>query len=158
MLKHLITGILSSIAVKILDSYRHLTVQLLKIEVTMSYLRGIQVARLSTIGLVCIGLLLAVISLGVALIHAGLFILLPWTHETKAWVGLGLGLAYVIAGVLALCAALDEKTWMDKSGATKMVAEALAQGTDNRPDAGTGMPCPGHDSMAPTTTVNYSKE
>jgi len=68
------------------------------------------------IGLICIGFLL---------IHVALFILLPWTIEAKAKLGLGLGLAYMVIGGVALKVALDERTWMEKSGAAKMLQDAL---------------------------------
>ena len=127
MFKYLIKGILAGVAVKLLDTYRHLSVQLLKIEAAKSYLRGVQVARLSAIGLVRMGLLIALIGVGVLLLHIGLFILLPWTVQAKAVLGMALGLAYVVIGIVALCAGMDEKTWMEKSGAAAMLKEATGQ-------------------------------
>ena len=121
MFKNVLKGILSAIAVKLLDHYRHLSVQLLRIEAAKAYLRGVQVARLSAIGVMGLGLVIALICVGVLLLHAGLFILLPWTVEAKAILGMFLGLTYVVVGVIVLRAAMDEKTWMDKSGATEML-------------------------------------
>lgn len=135
MLKNLINGILSSIIVKMLDNYRHLSIQLLKIEATKSYLRGVQMARSSTIGLMKMGLVIALIGVGLLLVHAGLFILLPWTVETKAVVGIFLGLTYVVIGGVALGAAMDEKTWMEKSGATEMLQDAIGQVNKDQPGA-----------------------
>ena len=127
MLKFLFKGMLSTIAIKLLDDYRHLSIQLLKVEAAKSYLHGVQRARLSVIGLMRMGLFIALICFGVLLFHAGLFILLPWTVEAKAVLGMFLGLAYVVIGVVALRAAMDEKTWMEKSGATEMLEEATGQ-------------------------------
>jgi uncharacterized membrane protein HdeD (DUF308 family) len=73
------------------------------------------------------GLLVGVICFGAALLHAGLFILLPWSLQTKAILGMILGLVYVIAGAVAIRAALNEKTWMDKSGAGRMLEEAIGR-------------------------------
>ena len=47
MLKNLLKGILSAIAVKLLENYRQLSLQLLKIAVAKCYLHGVQMARLS---------------------------------------------------------------------------------------------------------------
>src|SRR5450759_2259847 len=116
MIKYLLKGILSGIAIKLLDNYRHLSIQLLKIEAAKSYLHGVRMARLSAIGLMRMGLVIALICVGVLLLHAGLFILLPWTVEAKAVLGMFLGLAYVIIGGVVLRAAMDERTWMEKSG------------------------------------------
>ena len=51
MFKYLIKGFLSSIAAKLLDNYKRLSIQLLKIEAAKSYLHGVQLARMSAIGL-----------------------------------------------------------------------------------------------------------
>ena len=47
MLKALLKGTLSAIAIRLLDNYRRMSMQLLKIEVAKAYLHGIRVARLS---------------------------------------------------------------------------------------------------------------
>lgn len=127
MFKNLIKGFLAGIAIKLLDNYRRLSVQMLKIEAAKSYVHGVQMVRLSAIGLLQMGLVIGLISVGVLLLHAGLFILLPWSVKAKALLGVLLGLAYVIIGGVALRAAMDEKTWMEKSGAAEMVAEATGQ-------------------------------
>jgi len=124
MFKYLIKGLLAGIAIKLLDNYRHLSIQLLKIEAAKCYLHGVQMARLSAIGLMWMGLVIGLICVGVLLFHAGLFILLPWTVETKAVLGMCLGLAYVVLGGIALRAAMDEKRWMEKSGAAEMLEDA----------------------------------
>jgi hypothetical protein len=131
MFKNLIKGLLTGLAVKLLDSYRHLSLQLLKIEAARCYVDGVRMARVSAIGLMQMGLLISLIGLGVLLAHAGLFVLLPWTVETKALLSLFLGLAYVIAGGVALRAAMDEQTWLDKSGATKMLNDVIGPSAKN---------------------------
>jgi hypothetical protein len=127
MFKYLIKGLLAGMAIKLLDNYRHLSIQLLKIEAAKYYLHGVQRARLSAIGLMRMGLVISLICVGALLLHAGLFILLPWTAEAKAVLGMILGLAYVVIGGVALRAAMDERTWMEKSGAAKMLEEATGQ-------------------------------
>ena len=127
MLKYLLRGILSGIAVKLLDNYRRLSVQLFKIEAAKSYLHGVRMARLSAIGLMCMGLVIALICIGAVLFHVGLFVLLPWSVETKAILAIGLGLAYMVIGGVALRAAMNERRWMEKSGAAEMLADATRQ-------------------------------
>ena len=127
MLKYLLRGILSGIAVKLLDNYRRLSVQLFKIEAAKSYLHGVRMARLSAIGLMSMGLVIALICIGAVLFHVGLFVLLPWSVETKAILAIGLGLAYMVIGGVALRAAMNERRWMETSGAAEMLADATRQ-------------------------------
>ena len=127
MFKNLITGLLAGMAVKLVEHYRQLSLQLLRIEAAKSYLHGVRMARLSALGLMRMGLMIGLLCVGVVLFHVGLFILLPWTLAAKAVLGMVLGLAYVIIGGSALYAAMDEKTWMEQSGAAGMLKEALGQ-------------------------------
>lgn len=120
----LFKGYLVAIAVKLLDNYRHLSVQLFKIEVAKSYLHGVRLARLSVLGILGLFFLIGLICLGVILFHVGLFLLLPWSLNAKALLGLILGLLYMSVGVVVLVIAMNEKRWMQKSGATALVAEA----------------------------------
>ena len=124
MFNYLYKGILSAVAVNLLTHYRHLSIQLLKIEAAKSYLQGVRMARRSALGLMQMGLVLGLICMGALLFHASLFLLLPWSVKAKAALGLLLGAAYVVAGVLALRTALSEKTWLAKSGAADMLADA----------------------------------
>lgn len=124
MFNYLLKGILSAMALKLLDNYRHLSIRLLKIESAKSYLHGVRMARMSVIGLMLMGLVIGLICLGALLFHVGLFILLPWTLKAKAILGMCLGVAYVALGAAALRAAMNEKAWMEKSGATEMLREA----------------------------------
>jgi hypothetical protein len=136
MFKYLTKGLLAGIAIKLLDNCRYLSVQVLKIEAAKCYLHGVRMARLSAIGLMQMGLVISLIGVGVLLFHAGLFILLPWTAETKAVLGMFLGLAYVAIGCVALHAALVEKTWMGKSGVAEMLEGASVSPRRTHPTAG----------------------
>ena len=127
MFKCLTKGLLAGIAIKLLDNCRHLSIQVLKIEVAQCYLHGVRIARLSAIGLMWMGLVISLIGVGVLLFHAGLFILLPWTVEAEAVLAMFLGLAYVAIGCVVLHAAMNEKTWTEKSGVAEMLEEAIGQ-------------------------------
>lgn len=131
MFKDLIKGLLAGVAIKLLDNYRQLSLRLLKIEAAKGYLHGVRLARLSALGLLRAGLLIGLIGLGVLLCHVGLFILLPWSATAKAVLGIVLGLAYVVSGAAALRATMDEKTWMESSGAAELLAEELGPSTED---------------------------
>ena len=126
MLIGLLKGLLADLALKLLANVRQLSTQWLQIEATRSYLQALRLARLSALGLMGMGLLIALIALGALLVHVALFVLLPWSLETKALLCLGAGLVYIVGGILALRAALDERTWLEKSGAAKMLQDATA--------------------------------
>lgn len=133
MFKYLIKGLTTGLAFRLLETYRRLTVQLLKIEAARCYLHGVQIARLSALGLMQLGLVIALIGVGALLFHAGILVLLPWSIGAKAVLCMVLGLVYVILGVLALRFAMSEKTWMEKSGAAEMLKEATRQGREELP-------------------------
>lgn len=125
MIKCLFNGLVSGLAAALLGNYRRLSIQLLKIEVTKSYVQGVRMVRVSVIGLILMGLIIALMCIGMVLFHVGLFVLLPWSVKTKALLGMILGLVYMGLGAVALRAATDEKTWMEKSGATAMLDDAI---------------------------------
>jgi hypothetical protein len=127
MFKYLVKGLLAGIAVKLLENWRRLSIRQLKIEVAKCYVHGVQMARLSAIGLMRVMLMIGLIGIGVLLFHAGLFILLPWTLAAKAVLGMILGLAYTAIGYTLLHAAMDEKTWMEQSGVAEMLEDVAGQ-------------------------------
>ena len=127
MFKYMIRGLLAGITVKLLDNWRRLSIQLLKIEAAKFYMHGVQMVRWSAISLMRMGLAIGLIGIGMLLFHAGLFILLPWTVESKAVLGLFLGLAYMAIGYVALRADTNEKTWMEKSRVAEMLEEATGE-------------------------------
>lgn len=127
MFKNLIKGLLAVLAIRALDKYRQLSVQLLKIEAARGYVHGVRLARLSAIGLMRMGLMIGLICIGVLLLHAGLLILLPWSLKAKALLSVVLGLVYAGIGCVALQAALKEKTWMEKSGAADVLQQATGE-------------------------------
>lgn len=127
MFKYVIKGLLAGITIKLMDNWRRLSLQLLKIEAAKLYLHGVRMARWSAISLLRIGLAIGLIGVGALLFHAGLFILLPWTVASKAILGLLLGLAYVGIGYAVLHAAINEKTWLEKSHVAEMIKEATDQ-------------------------------
>ena len=125
MFMNLLKGLLAGFAVKLLENYRQLSVQLLKIETAKACVQGVQLARLSTLALLRLSALLGLIALGVVLCHVGVFLLLPWSLTAKAVLALILGVLYALAGGLLLRAAMTEKAWLEKSGATNRVQDAI---------------------------------
>jgi hypothetical protein len=124
MIKCLLKAVVTGLATTVVADYRRLSLQLIRIEAAKSYVRGVQVIRSSVGGLMMLGLVIGLICVGLLLFHAGLFMLLPWGVKAKALLGVLLGAGYMTLGGLALRAAMKERTWMEKSGAVKMLEEA----------------------------------
>lgn len=114
-------------AIKFLGAYRCLSLQLLRIDFTKAYLHGVRLVRLSAIGLMSLGLIIAMMCVGALLVHVGLFILLRWTLGAKAILAAVLGLAYMGISGAVLRAAVNERTWMEKSGASRMLQVTTLQ-------------------------------
>jgi len=127
MLNILFKGYLASMAVKVLNNYRHLSIQFLKIETAKSYLQGVRMARRSALALMKMGFLIGLIFTGVLLFHGALFLMLPWSLHVKAVLGMLLGCVYVMTGFIALYLAFDEKTWITQSGAEALLKEVTKQ-------------------------------
>ena len=83
MFKNIIKGLLAGITIKLMDNWRRVSLQLLKIEAAKIYLQGVQMARWSMISLMRMGLAIGLIGVGMLLFHAGLFILLPSDRGIK---------------------------------------------------------------------------
>ena len=135
MFMNLLKGLLAGFAVKVLENYRQLSVQLLKIETAKACVQGVQLARLSTLALLRLSALLGLIALGVVLCHVGVFLLLPWSLTAKAVLALILGVLYALAGGLLLRISMTEKTWLERSGANGLllmaVKDVVTQDTEN---------------------------
>jgi hypothetical protein len=125
MFNYLLKGVFAAMAVKLLDNYRHLSVRLLRIEAAKSYVLGVRAARNATARLLRMELLVGLICVGVALFHAGLFILLPWSLPARALLGMALGAVYTVAGGVALCSCMDERRWMESSGAKALLKDVI---------------------------------
>ena len=57
---------------------------------------------------------------GFLMVHISLFILLPWSVQTKGFILLGLGLLYFLTAFLWVLKWCSKKTWMQHSGAKSM--------------------------------------
>ena len=125
MFKNVISTLLAEIVIKLLNNYRQLSLQLVKIEMAKCYLHGVRLAQQSAFGLLKLVLEIGLIAIGTLLVHASLFILLPGSLETKALFGMVLGAVYLLIGVLTLRTSMKEKTWMEQSGALTMLNDAM---------------------------------
>lgn len=87
--------------------------------------KGVRGARLAFLGVIALTMLMMLLGGGFALLHIGLFLLLPSPANVVTL--LALGAIYTIVGILILAKICSEKTWMQVTGAGKMAAQALRQ-------------------------------
>ncbi len=106
------------------EGERRRLVRLGKIQAAVAYVKGVRAARLGVMALVGLVVCSMVLFLGLVLFHVALFIYVPWEIEVKLLVMALLGLAYIIAAVAVMAAALSQKRWMRCSGAKRAVEEA----------------------------------
>lgn len=107
----------------VLAKYRRISLDLLKIEAAVWYVRGVGVARQIALGGLAVAALVALAVVGFLLLHFGMYALVP--APLNAMILVGLGAFYLIAALLALRWAFAEKTWMKYSQANEMVARAV---------------------------------
>lgn len=101
------------------------TVQLARIRTARAAVRGVQAARLTAAGAFTALLLAGLVAVGFLLFHIGLFLLLPWTLEQRAWLLLILGALYLLAVGIVATRLLRDRFWMRMTGADRMVERAV---------------------------------
>ena len=122
-MKGLLSGILGDVLLWLLKQYRRLSIDLVKIEAAIWYVRGVQTARRLFLSALAVGLCLLLGGVGFILLHIGLYALLPW--PVNAIVLMSLGVIYMGIAVAGLAWACSEETWMRCSNADRCVALAL---------------------------------
>jgi len=129
MFKHLLKGALAMLAYRLLHNYRQSARQLLEIEAAKFYVRSVRMVRKAALAAMRLWLVITLMGIGLLLIHISLFILLPWSIETKAVVGLLLGVGYLLLGVLAIRITMSQRKWVAKSGIGDILKDVGAAST-----------------------------
>ncbi len=130
-MKQYLSNVLTSVALWVLKSYRRASLDLLRIEAAVWYVRGVGAARQLFIGVLALAFLVALAVVGFVLLHVGLYALLP--APANALVLLVLGAVYLAGALLALRWACAEKTWMKYSKADHYVRQATGKLPPSRP-------------------------
>ena len=107
------------------QTYMEPTLRLLKVRVAIYYLEGIKTARQILILLCLLIFVITLIGAGLVLIPVALLLFMPWSPETKALVGLAVGLVYLLIPVVALFSLLSEKRWLKLTGTNDVLNKLL---------------------------------
>lgn len=107
------------------QAYLEPTLRLLKIRAAIYYLEGIKTARQVLILLCMLIFVITLIGAGLVLIPVALLLFMPWQPETKAIVGLVIGIIYLLIPAIALLFLLSEKRWMKLTGTNDILKKLL---------------------------------
>jgi len=121
-MKRILGTIVEGVAVWLFKQYRRASLDLVKIQAAMCYVRGVQSARQAFMAGLLLAFCLLLGGCGFVLFHIGLFLIFPWPWS--AVVLMALGTLYMVAVFLALRWLCAEKTWMKFSKADKIVDAA----------------------------------
>ena len=122
-MKGFFSGLLRDGLLWLLQQYRRLSIDLIKIEAAIWYLRGVQAVRRLFLSALALLFCILLGGVGFLLLHIGLYALLPW--PTNAIVLIVLGAIYLGIALLGLGWACSEKTWMRCSHADRYAGLAL---------------------------------
>ena len=121
-MKGWITTLLAHVAQWLARNYRKTSLEWVRIQAALCYIRGVAGARKAFLAAVLLAGCLILGGVGFVLLHVGLYALLP--PPANAVTLLALGAAYLVAALLSLRWACSEKTWMKYSKAARFAALA----------------------------------
>ncbi len=123
-MRRILAGLAGAIVAALLQEYRRVSVQWLKIQAAIWYVKGVAQARRIAVRVVSIGAALLLGTAGFILFHVGLFLWLPVSLAVKGVLLAALGLVYLVAAWLVIRALLSEGSWLRTSGANDLIAHA----------------------------------
>jgi hypothetical protein len=123
-MRRILATLAGALVAAVIQQHRRLSIQWLKIQAAIWYVKGVAQARQIAVRIVSVvaGLLLALA--GFIILHVGLFLWLPVSIGVKGLLLAALGLIYLLVAWLAIRHLLSERLWMNTSGASAFVAEA----------------------------------
>jgi hypothetical protein len=107
----------------LIESYIRTTIDLLKIEAAIAYLKALKGVRRFIIVAMLLFFSVVVLGCGFLLIPVALLLFMPWDSQTKAIVGICIGAAYVLVPIIVISVLLSEKRWVKWSGIEKLIRQ-----------------------------------
>jgi hypothetical protein len=122
--RQILAGLAGAIVTSLLQEYRRVSVQWLKIQAAIWYVKGVAQARRIAVRIVAVVAALLLAMVGFILFHVGLFLWLPVSLATKGLLLAALGLIYLVVAGLVIRALLSERSWLRNSGASDFIEGA----------------------------------
>ena len=107
----------------LIESYIQTTVDVLKIEAAIAYLKALKGIRRFVVVAMLLFFFVVVLGCGFLLIPIALLLFMPWDEPTKAIVGICIGAAYVVIPIIVISILLSEKRWIRWSGVEKLIRQ-----------------------------------
>lgn len=126
MFNQIIKSLVTAAAFWLVNRYRRLSIDLVKIEAATYYLKAIKSGRQGFLSVLLIWLGVFSFALGVVMLHASLFVGLYLWFQSLTAVAIGLlvlGGVYVIVILLIARRLLSEEAWMNFFKADKLVED-----------------------------------
>lgn len=101
------------------------TMQKMKVEGLRTYLKVLQGARFSAMGIVAFVMVMQLMGFGLALMLGAAIFLSPLEMEIKLWSLVGIGAFLFFLPLFAMLIVFSEKVWYRASGADRMVKKVL---------------------------------
>ncbi len=94
------------------QSYRKASTEILRLKMSLLYLKTIETSRLLFVSLLEIGISLVFLLVGLILFHAVIFLYAPWEAATKFYVGMGFAMAYLLISFTVFFYIFSQSKWL----------------------------------------------
>ena len=127
-MRRFLAGVVSALVAALLQEYRRVAVDWLKIRAAIWYVKGVAQARRIAVRIVSVIAALLLGTAGFIVFHVGVFLWLPVSLAVKGLLLAALGLIYVVVAWLVIRSLLSEGSWLKASGAHDLIAQATGRG------------------------------
>jgi len=124
MMRGILATLAGALVTAVLQEYRRVSLQWLKIQAAIWYVKGVAQTRQIAVRIVAVVAALLLGTAGFIVFHVGLFLWLPVSLATKGLLLAALGLIYLVVAGLVIRALLSEGSWLRGSGASDLIADA----------------------------------
>jgi apolipoprotein N-acyltransferase len=123
-MREFLATLAGALVTAVLQEYRRVSAQWLKIQAAIWYVKGVAQARRIAVRIVAVVAALLLGTAGFIILHVGLFLWLPVSLAVKGLLLAALGLIYLLAAGLVIRRLLSERSWLKNSGASDFIASA----------------------------------
>ena len=126
MWTRLLRTLLATVSVWLLNKYRQTSLELIKLEAAIGYVKGVRSARQAFLAVLVVVLGAGLLAAGFVLLHIGLGMLLYLAFQSWWAVGIAflvLGALYTLVPLFIIRRLCAEKTWMQFFKADKLVEQ-----------------------------------
>jgi apolipoprotein N-acyltransferase len=124
MMRGILATLAGALVTAVLQEYRRVSLQWLKIQAAIWYVKGVAQTRQIAVRIVAVVAALLLGTAGFIVFHVGLFLWLPVSLAVRGLLLAVLGLIYLLVAWLVMRRLLSEQSWLKNSGASDLIASA----------------------------------